>query len=173
MDSTKLCKKCNVEKPLTEMVKRGDGHKSECKACKNATERDRIKSDEAHREKERLRGKAKYQKNKVKHCAITKRYYQENLEWRKDLHLQKSYTIDGRPFTMDDKIKMRNDQQNKCAICECEFKDDKSAYVDHVHDDTRRVRGLLCHLCNSGFGMFGDSVSRLRKAVSYGEKHSR
>jgi hypothetical protein len=166
METTKLCKKCNVEKPLSEMVKRGDAHKPQCKACKNAAERERIKSDEVHREKERLRGKAKYQKNKEKHCAITKRYYQENLEWRKDLHLQNTYGI-----TMDDKIRMREEQNNRCAICEDEFENDRCAYVDHDHT-TKKVRGLLCQRCNTGYGMFRDNVSIVRRALAYGEKHA-
>ena len=162
---SKLCTKCNTEKPLAEMVKRGDTHKSECKSCKNAAGREKLKTNSEYREKERMRGKAKYQRDKEKHCAITKRYYQENLEWRKDLHLQKTYGI-----TMDTKLKMREEQDNKCAICKEEFENDKSAYVDHCHT-TGKVRGLLCHMCNSGLGMFRDSHDIIVRALEYNKMH--
>lgn len=158
---TKLCTKCNTKKPLVEMVKRGDGHKSECKACKNEASREKAKADPEHREKERLRGKVKYQRDKAKHLVLTHKYYTENLAWRKDLHLQKTYGI-----TMDIKNKMRDEQQNKCGICRREFEDDKSAYVDHCHA-TKQVRGLLCHACNTGLGMFKDSIDALQTAIAY------
>lgn len=158
---TKLCKNCNQEKQIDLIVKKDGSYRSQCKDCRNSLARERLNSDPEFREKERLRGQAKYQKNKEKHCEITKKYYEENLEWRKDLHLQKTYGI-----TMDDKIKLRNEQENKCWICEKEFEDDKSAFVDHCHS-TKKVRGLLCHLCNSGLGYFKDNINNLKKAVQY------
>jgi len=164
--SIKLCKKCNVEKPLNDMVKKEGSYRHECKECRNARARARLKEDPEFQEKERLRGKEKYQKNKEKHLAITKRYYEENLEWRKDLHLRTTYGI-----TMDQKIQMRDAQGNKCAICAIEFLTDKDAYVDHCHE-SKKVRGLLCHCCNTGLGMFKDSMSALERAMDYLKKNS-
>jgi hypothetical protein len=123
--------------------------------------RERLKYDNAFREKEKERAKQKYQKNKTNHCEITKRYYNENLEWRKDLHLRKTYGIG-----MDDKIQIRKLQMNKCKICGKEFENDKGAYVDHCHH-TKRVRGLLCHQCNSGIGMLKDNITNLQSAITY------
>jgi tRNA U54 and U55 pseudouridine synthase Pus10 len=99
-----------------------------------------------------------------KNMKITKKYYEENLEWRKELHLKNTYGI-----TMEDKIKMRDYQNNKCYICENIFDNDKSAFVDHCHL-TKKVRGLLCHHCNSGLGYFKDNVNYLKKAIQYLEK---
>ena len=38
--------------------------------------------------------------------------------------------------------------------------------VDHNHA-TGRVRGLLCHLCNSAIGKLNDSSALLRKTANY------
>jgi hypothetical protein len=160
---TKLCKSCDTEKPLNEMVKNNgckDGYRSKCKKCRNAHEKERMKDPE-RKAKESQRGKDKYAKNKVKHLKITKKYYNENLEWRKDLHHRKTYGI-----TMDDKILLRKLQINRCRICNKEFESDKTAYVDHCHS-TKIVRGLLCHHCNSGIGYLKDNVEYMVEAIAY------
>ena len=59
-------------------------------------------------------------------------------------------------------------QDHKCAICRTS---DPGEYhgrfcVDHDHE-TSRIRGLLCHNCNSALGNFYDSVSNLLSAVKY------
>lgn len=162
MEHTKLCKTCGTEKPLEMMVKKQGSYRHLCKECRNATARQRSKEDEEYREKERLRGKEKYQRRKVEHAKICKTYYNENLEWRKDLHIRKTYG----GMTMDDKITMRDAQSNRCKICKIEFADDKSACIDHCHK-TGKVRGLLCKKCNSGIGMFGDDPEKVRKAHEY------
>lgn len=158
---TRVCKQCTIKKSI-ESYRKGKGY---CKDCYNANARQRLKDDPDFREKERLRAVAKYQKNKEKHCAITKRYYEENLEWRKDLHLQKTYNI-----TMDDKIRMRDSQSNKCAICGKIFVDDKSAHVDHCHT-TNKVRGLLCRSCNTALGFFRDNADIMKTAIEYITKY--
>lgn len=38
--------------------------------------------------------------------------------------------------------------------------------VDHCHD-TGRVRGMLCHGCNTALGKLGDNVAGLRRALEY------
>lgn len=60
-------------------------------------------------------------------------------------------------------------QGHKCEICETKFtKKGRGAYpvVDHNHK-TGVVRGVLCHTCNAGLGMFKDSPHRLENALHY------
>lgn len=60
-------------------------------------------------------------------------------------------------------------QRYKCAICgalhESNERKDRLC-VDHVHG-TDRVRGLLCHRCNTAIGLFRDDRELLRRARIY------
>jgi hypothetical protein len=81
-------------------------------------------------------------------------------------HLQRNYNI-----TIADELRLRNEQLNVCAICECDF-GDVAPYVDHDHR-TLQVRGLLCKKCNYALGQFRDDARLLRRAADYLERHSR
>jgi len=62
-------------------------------------------------------------------------------------------------------------QNNKCAICEAPFGDERKTapHVDHDHD-TGTVRGLLCWACNFGLGHFQDCREILILAAAYLKK---
>lgn len=60
-------------------------------------------------------------------------------------------------------------QSSKCAICHLVWVEVGTPVVDHDHV-TKQVRGLLCHKCNRGLGMFLDSPQALRAAAEYLEK---
>ncbi len=58
-------------------------------------------------------------------------------------------------------------QDNKCGICSrhsSEFT--RSLAADHCHK-TGKVRGLLCHLCNTSLGMLNDDIERLKSMITY------
>jgi len=70
-------------------------------------------------------------------------------------------------------------QKGKCAVCGREETrvnrrsgEPHRLAVDHCHDTTDHtyVRGLLCSGCNTGLGMFGESVERLQQAIRYLKK---
>ena len=54
-------------------------------------------------------------------------------------------------------------QSRKCAIC---GREPDKLVVDHNHD-TGKVRGLLCHTCNTALGKFRDSQDILSAAIRY------
>ena len=64
-------------------------------------------------------------------------------------------------------------QSGGCAIC------GRSPYskrftrlaVDHDHQ-SGSIRGLLCHRCNVGIGMFDDRPEVLRRAIRYLDEHA-
>ena len=57
----------------------------------------------------------------------------------------------------------------QCEICR-ERISGKNVCIDHCHVSLG-VRGYLCVKCNAGLGMFRDSVSLLRHAITYLEKN--
>ena len=70
----------------------------------------------------------------------------------------------------NDKLK---EQNHKCAICKC---DETEAFkcllfVDHCHT-SGKVRGLLCHHCNTALGKFKDSKEILSSAIDYVGKYN-
>lgn len=67
---------------------------------------------------------------------------------------------------------MAERQQNKCALCGREERTrQRRLAIDHCHE-TNKIRGLLCHHCNTGLGNFMDSIALLKLAVTYLELHS-
>ena len=56
--------------------------------------------------------------------------------------------------------------QSPCFICGDEIEDSKKRHIDHCHE-SGEPRGILCHNCNIGLGMFHDDPIRLEKASKY------
>ena len=71
-------------------------------------------------------------------------------------------------ITIDDKIRMMQDQENKCAIRFSVL--DALASLDHDHK-TGKIREILCKPCNNGLGFFRDNTYFLRTAALYLERH--
>lgn len=80
-------------------------------------------------------------------------------------------------FTLAQLEQMIQAQNKKCACCfdslpkEQVFEDGNTLpsrfiRLDHDHE-TNQIRGVLCHHCNSGLGMFRDSPERLQNAIDY------
>jgi hypothetical protein len=54
-------------------------------------------------------------------------------------------------------------QGHRCTICSEALTE---PCVDHCHT-TGKVRGLLCHHCNKGLGMFKDNPAIIQAAIDY------
>ena len=49
-----------------------------------------------------------------------------------------------------------------CDICGSS----KNLVIDHCHN-SRKIRGVICDLCNKGLGNFKDDISLIKKAIGY------
>jgi hypothetical protein len=91
---------------------------------------------------------------------------------RLDAKLQKTYRI-----TLEQYNSLLQSQNFLCAICKThrDFMDKKkgikrSLAVDHCHL-TGKVRGLLCHRCNTAIGLFHESFTTVENALNYLRHH--
>jgi hypothetical protein len=96
---------------------------------------------------------------------------------RREISTPESYRVERlRKYrmTLDDYDRMLSDQNGVCAICggPQDWKGRTLLNVDHCHD-TGRVRGLLCHRCNTAIGLMKDDVVRLQSAINYLNKSRR
>jgi len=156
----KLCRKCNIEKPKSEFHKRKKSLQSHCKACgKVWAANNRDKANETNKRfrlvdpaRAKRHDKARYQRAIIKHPH---KNTAGHLKYKYGLTLE-AYNI------------MLQAQNHRCKICGAEDSkvEGKRMFVDHCHT-TGKIRGLLCHLCNSGLGLFRDSTELLTKAIGY------
>lgn len=86
--------------------------------------------------------------------------------------LKRNYGI-----TEDQYNEMLAAQGGGCGICgqqetqNCGWTGKKrNLCVDHAHDGTRRVRGILCSSCNTGLGKFKENEELFRRAMEWIKK---
>ena len=101
------------------------------------------------------------------HCKYCERI-RSNAKRRKEpikarnSQLKLNYGITGQVYDF-----LLKGQDYKCVICRKSPEENgKELSVDHDHV-SGAVRGLLCHNCNTGLGMFGDELTSLQSAVRY------
>lgn len=125
------------------------------------TERKREKVKEWQAEnREKVRGYAKKYRdaNREKCRAATKRWELEHPDQLAAYHRQRNYGL-----TPTQHAALLLEQDGVCAIC-CQTP--KKWDVDHDHE-TGRVRGLLCHKCNTAIGLLGDNLTLIHSAQEY------
>ena len=121
--------------------------------------------------KEEILKKAKkngkrYRKNNRKRIRNYQTEYDKNHHLiRRNAHVKRTYGI-----TLEEQNLMFDVQEGKCKICgkhQNELK--QPLVVDHNHV-TGKVRGLLCHKCNSILGYINDDIRILENAIEYLKK---
>lgn len=75
--------------------------------------------------------------------------------------LRKTYGM-----SLEDYDDLLRSQGGRCAICRKAPSPTKMLAVDHNHR-TGVIRGLLCHLCNTGLGVFRESPDLMQRALDY------
>ena len=137
-----ICSKCGESKELKDYPYRKETNKYRpyCKECKNKENREWYqKGSNAEKTKAQVR---KYKRNNKDRVRCSK------------------HKID-----LDTLHNMLDNQQYKCKICGIKGTIE-TLFIDHDHS-TGKVRGLLCHYCNTGLGFFKDSTSSLKSAIKY------
>jgi hypothetical protein len=124
------------------------------------------------RELKRLSAARWYSRNKKLQRERVKDWQSNNREqmraiWRNGNALQK-YGI-----TTAERDAMFLAQGSVCAACGADQPGSKLGWhIDHCHA-TFKVRGILCHHCNSAAGHAKDDPIKLRQIAKYLEKHKK
>lgn len=137
VNRSKICSSCGVEKPHSEFYKQKDKKDGLRSNCKTCI---------SEKSKQRWSSDSNFRKR-------------GNMRSRKHA-LMKNYGL-----TMDDFFNLVEEQGGKCAICQIDLPHTKPV-VDHCHV-TGKVRGILCHKCNSGIGMLNDDARTIERALKY------
>ena len=129
--------------------------------------RDRLRVKRAAYSRELRRTNPEYRKRQHEvSSAWSKLHPESHRQYKRNYRLKNIYKISQEE--LDALIKA---QYGKCAICKKEPKIGVLLHIDHDHQ-TGKVRGLLCHKCNSVLGLSNDNLDVLREAVKYLETHS-
>lgn len=136
-----------------------------CKLCHRATasqarNKDRTKANEWNR-KDRIL-------NPEKHRNWSAKARKKLGDKRNKIEISRR-----RGLTLQQYEQMFLDQKGLCSICQNpETRKSRTEgkitnlCVDHCHV-TNKVRGLLCHACNTALGKFKDKIETLEAAIDY------
>lgn len=156
--------------------KRDGKERRECRTCHRMMAmkrywRDRakgIKVPDLHTKEAKKRARLAYrEKHRDKMNAKRRARRAANPEKEKAGRLRRSHNM-----TLQEYELLLQVQNFKCLICGSSHGDWGRKYlvVDHCHT-TGRIRGLLCHPCNSMLGHGRDNPEFLRKGAAYLENH--
>lgn len=143
VDGKKHCVSCDSWKSASEYhrnKRNWDGLHAFCKGCMSASARKRFEA------------------NREKILNQSREYQAKHPERRRNTRLKARFGMSHEDYTA-----MYERQNGRCLICKEEH---ELLRIDHDHV-TKRIRGLLCHHCNSGLGLFRDRQDLLIAAVEY------
>lgn len=147
----KICNKCKAEKSWDDFSRRSENGRptAYCKTCTNEYKKQWVADNYQHH----LDWNARWRE---KHAEKLKLFHRKH--W-----LKRKYDM-----TLEQYEALFEKQGGKCAIC----RQREPEVVDHDHV-TNEVRGLLCHMCNKGLGMFRENGIILMNATLYLTKESK
>lgn len=143
----KTCSKCKRILPLELFPRRKrspDGKSSWCKSCFKEHWKDYY---EEHRE------------------VLSKRRSKYNSSKDRNRHLKYNYGIDYHEYE-----EMLIRQNGLCAVCKTTGERSHLS-IDHNHK-TGKIRGLLCHTCNSALGMLKENKDIVANLLRYLNEHT-
>lgn len=185
---TEIVKVCKKHGELTKdqiREEKDNGKVSlRCKECRKITH---YKTFERHREK-RMQYISQWKKDNRDYLNARDRAdralnTEKHKRWEKAERERDGSKITLRTITSRRGITVQSYNEmierigNRCEICGNEETRKSSKgettrlCIDHCHK-TEKVRGMLCHGCNTAIGKFKDDITLLQKAITYLEERS-
>lgn len=169
-----ICRRCKKPKlPSQLRKKRKSGLHKICKPCSAA---EAMAWASSHPDKKKAADARYHRQHRDEQLRKQKKYYYKNrehfLEYGKErlkkypwIHRSNNRRINliGNSKSIR---KLKEIQNNCCAICSVSGNQADSLATDHDHL-TGEPRGLLCTSCNHAIGFLMDDTNLLRNAISY------
>lgn len=114
----------------------------------------------------KARDRTRYQTSRASELKRNREYRHKNRTVLEARRLLRQYGV-----TIQQIDRLLTRQKNRCAICKNPFSSAKARHIDHCHS-RKKVRGILCQLCNMALGLLKDSPALLRAAAKYLERNS-
>jgi hypothetical protein len=147
--TSRHCGKCDQTRPASDFYRssrNADGLQSPCIPCRRAYKKE---------------NRARLRAWRIEHEAA-------NPEVYRDRRLRMAYGITAAQYDA-----LSESQGRVCAICLRPPHEGggvngspKALAVDHCHE-SGLIRGLLCTMCNTALGKFGDDAERVARAAEY------
>lgn len=178
-----IVKICKIHGELTVDKTRRDGYKFRCKQCRIASNKKSYYENQEkriatstkwkleNRERANAWERSDRSKNPEKYREREKKYKTRN--WS-ELSVNESLRKLG--LKNEDFIKLNQEHNGYCKICDQpETSKSRSGNIrrlaiDHCHK-SGKIRGLLCHECNTMLGKAKDNIDILKSAIQYLESH--
>lgn len=121
------------------------------------------------REYQQLRRKQNPEQAKEHNKIFGKKYRDSHKEDEKK-RLESYRLLRKYGLSVEERDKILESQNYKCAICGKLSTPNKKLHVDHNHK-TNQVRELLCFSCNSIIGLSHENIETLQSIINYLNKH--
>ena len=90
-----------------------------------------------------------------------------NVKFNTDNRLARNAAQNARRYGLDVSQYEALMARKECGICGANDAGGRGSFhIDHCHA-SGKVRGILCHRCNTGLGSLGDTVESLKLAMAY------
>lgn len=185
MIEDKFCPKCEAIKTVSDFrifnrKKYGLRVYSYCIACTKIEERKTYMRHPENKKKSAAKWKAD---NPEKRSLYNKLWKKNNPDKLKRYYEKEYRSTRGRDryllkygLTRNDYDRMLTEQNNRCRICSVGFDiygtKRTKPHIDHKHDASKKVRGLLCNDCNLGISNLKDDPVIMRMAAAYVQRFS-
>jgi len=171
----KVCRKCNVEKELSDFYKNNyskDKLGYECKSCRLI---DTKKYRQSNPEKIKELNRSQYVNNRQIRIEKQKEWSKNNKDkitasrkrrLAKNPHYNRKWTLKKYGLSQEGFSEMLIGQFNSCWICGSKFNKLSDVHIDHCHN-SKIVRGLLCSHCNTALGLVKENITTLKIMIEY------
>jgi hypothetical protein len=132
-----------------------------CRSCYDYTLKLR---DPGYAERQRATTARWAELNKDRKSAADKEYLSRGRVKIRSAINARARSLAAYGLTIDDEVRLLEQQGNVCGICESA--PSRQFDIDHDHK-TGRFRGFLCHRCNKGLGLLGDTAESIERALAY------